>query len=939
MIRLLWAKRRNRFSEEVDTDASYHPLLFHLIDVAAVVELLWQEVLKRHFKEQVSQGLGLDAAVAGTWLAFFAGLHDFGKATPVFQGKWEEARERLREASLPCSPPEVVVSHGALTAALLQQMLHQHFPAFPPRLVDPIGLVLGGHHGIFPRASDLGWVTRKVRGGERWRELQDALLQAFISVWGVSGLRVPKVPELGPAFLLGLAGLVSVADWIGSNEEFFQFTSPETDHREYPTLARRRARQALAALGWLGWQEPQSLVSLPDLFPIIRTHGLRPLQAAAAEVGAKLTEPGLVIVEAPMGEGKTEAALYLADCWAVSLGQKGCYVALPTMATSNQMFSRVQEFLLHRYPEALVNLQLLHGHASLSAEFQVLRQRADRLFSPVAIQTEEADRPGWPQGDVVAAEWFTHRKRGLMAPYGVGTVDQALLAVLKTRHYFVRLFGLSHKTVIVDEVHAYDAYMVTLLERLLEWLAAFKCSVVLLSATLPQARREALFNAYVKGMGRAVDTLSVPATRYPRLTWATASAAGALHFEASRQFSRTLRLQWLPGGGSEGTNPADNLGEMMATTLAEGGCAAVICNTVSRAQELYAALKKYFPSENAGDGWPELDMYHARFLFEGREEKEQRALLRFGKPGGRVGEKEVRRPRRAVLVATQVIEQSLDLDYDLMVTEMAPVDLLLQRAGRLHRHTRPKPAGLQEPTLWVMSPERLEPAPAFGAGSEAVYDYHILLKSWLALNDRTNIDIPEDVEGLIESVYGAGQSPVEVGPEVMEAWHRSREELERSLAEEAYQARTRYILPPDYPDDILQDQNPELEEDDPAVHRSLQAVTRLGDPTVTLVFLHEVEGQACLDPQGKKPVPLAEKPDSAAAMALLRRSVSFFLRGLTQWLLKKGEIPPGWLKHPLLCRNRLILLDQEGRWRGGGYELQLDPELGVVVTHLGKEGK
>ena len=179
-------------------------------------------------------------------------------------------------------------------------------------------------------------------------------------------------------------------------------------------------------------------------------------------------QPGLVIIEAPMGEGKTEAAIYLADKWVTNRKQRGYYFALPTMATSDQMFGRVKAYLTKRYPSDSVNLMLLHGHASLSTEFEAIKDKFE-------IRNVASDDPNDKTFDsvnagVVASEWFTSRKRGLLSPFGVGTIDQSLLAVLQTRHVFVRLFGLAHKTIIIDEVHAYDAYMSTLLERLLEWL-------------------------------------------------------------------------------------------------------------------------------------------------------------------------------------------------------------------------------------------------------------------------------------------------------------------------------------------------------------------------------------------------------------------------------------------------------------------------------------
>jgi CRISPR-associated endonuclease/helicase Cas3 len=192
-----------------------------------------------------------------------------------------------------------------------------------------------------------------------------------------------------------------------------------------------------------------------------------------------------------------------------------------------------------------VNLQLLHGHAALSAELQLLRDNAAALFQPSSIHDED-DHPH--DATVVAAEWFTARKRGLLAPFGVGTVDQALLAVLKTRHGFVRLFGLGHKTVVVDEVHAYDTYMTTLLERLLHWLATLGASVVLLSATLPRGRLAALLDAFAAGRADTNSTAaSGPAILYPRISWVDDSnewTATCRRWQPRWRTTRRRRSSW-----------------------------------------------------------------------------------------------------------------------------------------------------------------------------------------------------------------------------------------------------------------------------------------------------------------------------------------------------------------------------------------------------------
>src|SRR5439155_18827385 len=225
-------------------------------------------------------------------------------------------------------------------------------------------------------------------------------------------------------------------------------------------------------------------------------------------------------------------------------------------ATSNQMFSRVREFLEERFAGTNVLLQLQHGHAALSAEFETNLKKGATLLKLTPVYDEIGTAHQHQHHDdctpgVVAAEWFTHRKRGLLAPFGVGTVDQAQMAVLHTKHVFVRLFGLAHKTVIIDEVHAYDAYMSKLLERLLEWLAALGSPVVLLSATLPGERRKALLAAYRRGLNGYVKEAPVAPVKpveYPRITWATKSESAEQHIESSAELSRILQLKWVNGG-------------------------------------------------------------------------------------------------------------------------------------------------------------------------------------------------------------------------------------------------------------------------------------------------------------------------------------------------------------------------------------------------------
>lgn len=911
----LWAK----LSRSSDGSIVYHPLLCHMVDVAAVVREMWLSVLSPKARRETSLALGFgrDQEAAGLWLAFLGGLHDIGKASPGFQLCNEEVRPTFEAClkaaglSLPRVPRKT--RHGIITATVLKSLLEDGF-GIPGSLASRVATAVGGHHGLFPSTGDVNTVSTSAVGASDWQALRLRLAEQLARLLLVPRDKVPGALDNTAA--MQLAGLVSIADWIGSNECYFPHTPVDLlpDISVYKAEAEEQARLALKELGWSGWPASAEVKTFRESFP--RIPEPNHLQRTVEGIAKGMDSAGLVIIEAPMGEGKTEAAMYLADYWSGTLGQQGHYFALPTQATSNQMFGRVQQFLSGRYESGLVNVQLLHGHASLSAEFQVLRERADRVLHLSVSDDQIEDE----EERVIAAEWFTYRKRGLLAPFGVGTIDQALLSVLQTRHVFVRLFGLSHKTVILDEVHAYDAYMTTLLERLLEWLASLGTSVVLLSATLPSARRKALTEAYAKGLG-ADNGTSAPHKRYPRVMWLTRSHTEAESVETSGRSRKHLLIEWVDGTVPSDKSESFSLGERLKAALKDGGCVAVICNTVVRAQNVYLALKRYFP-DMADDGFPELDLLHARFLFQDREKRERRALQRFGK-----GDRPV---KRAVLVATQVIEQSLDLDFDLMVTGMSPVDLLLQRAGRLHRHVRTRPPGLEQPHLWVCRPQVDDGVPQFEQGTKAVYDHHVLLRSWLELHDRRVVRIPEDVEELIEGVYGEQECPPNLPGPLRQAWGETRKEQEHAIEAEKNEARDRWLNHPKYEGHLWRLIADPREEDSPEFHKAHQALTRLAEISVATVCLYGTPEQPYLDRERSESVDLGSAPDLALTKHLLRRSVHIPDKRAI-WDLLRIPVPEGWQKSPLLRNHRPLFLSQEGSALIDSYSVVVDDNLGVVI--------
>lgn len=904
----LWAKRSRANGSD-----SFHPLNCHLIDVGTVAGALWDRALPLSARRWFAQGLGIDEENARAWISLLAGLHDIGKASKVFQH------------------PEQFVDrtpHGTISSVVLPDILRASPFELQPALAKRLATVIGGHHGIFPTSSDIVGAQRQQQthiGKGDWRAHRTMLVNDLVRALAFVSATRPTAMDNARA--MWLAGLISVADWIGSNTEFFPFAvsgagiANACDLEAYAERAARQARMALQALGWNAWPVVSEPRTFEQLFP-----GLVPndLQHKVSELTTHLTEPGIVIVEAPMGEGKTEAALLLADHGNALLGMRGHYLALPTMATSTAMFRRDRDFLARRYPDDLVQVQLQHGHAALSEEFDVLKDAFRASFLSEIEIPPDAERgfDDAPAG-VVASTWFTYRKRGLLAPFGIGTVDQLLLAVLQTKHVFVRLFGLAGKTVVVDEVHAYDTYMSTLLERVLSWLAALDCTVVLLSATLPRARRERLVAAYQRGRPERTDS-SIRSTRYPSLTWSIGEKTSTSGIETSDLARKHVHVcPVVEAAGSD----RRWLGERLAKTLEQGGCAAVICNTVRSAQETYLALKEFFPGRGS-DEEPELDLLHARFLYADRETRERRALKRFGKPDASGQSPD--RPHRAVLVATQVIEQSLDLDFDLMVTELAPVDLVLQRLGRLHRHRRQaRPTGT-DADLWLVLPSEADGVPVWPRGVTHVYDEHVLLRSWLALRGRDTIAVPDDVAELIETVYDDTGNPAsDIPGEIQSRWTATSADLQARREREQGLARRLLVLPPVYdPDGFLEDPNRQLDEDDPSTHHDLQALTRLGDLTVTTI---------CLRPEETEEVQPTAEMTRKRTRALMRRSVTVSSPGAVQELV--GTPPPAsWSGSPLLRHCRLVRLDGDGRAVIGSYELDVTAELGVRIRAQGGEG-
>ncbi|AGG07000.1 CRISPR-associated protein Cas3 [Dehalococcoides mccartyi] len=882
----LWAKTGR------GGDLYYHPLLYHMLDVAAVATHMW-ELLSEDQRKRIGYTLGNEARAITLLLA---GGHDIGKASPGFQQQVPQLSELT---DLQVSVNDQNRPHGFVSACVLNRFF-----------TTVLGQIAGGHHGIFPRSLDLR-MGRDILGNREWEIARNGLLQELAKVLkiDISDDTKCKPKIIDPFIIPLLAGLISVADWIGSNQDFFPCLTkpgqlPELVGDKYFEVAKDRADKALHELGWM----PGVIFAKEAPFTHVFS-GFIPnsLQNSIEDIAIKQTSPYLMIIEAPTGQGKTEAALYAADLALCRGFARGIYIAMPTQATSNAMFKRVQvDYLKNRRHKGKLNLQLVHGNALLAGMGEV---REGEISDFKIADTDTGDT----NTDMEAQSWFTAKKRPLLSPFGVGTIDQSLLSVLQTRHWFVRLFGLAGKVVIFDEIHAYDAYMITILERLLQWLAEIDCTVILLSATLPEARRKALIYAY-SGQNSSENKC------YPRIT-----LAQSRHYinqetnelivckEVSVEDSHCIYLNF-------SRNDLEILAGELTRKLEHGGCAAVICDTVDRSIEVFRYLQ-------ANMHETECLLFHARTLQVWRREREDEVLRKFGK-----GTKQhdgsytnPDRPFRAVLVATQVIEQSLDLDFDLMFSEIAPVDLLLQRIGRLHRHSRTRPEGLEMPQFTILCDGNRGGAPpdTFGKNIEHIYDRYILLRTWLVVRGKAMIEVPAETEKLIEKVYGTDEEIC--GPDWIEALEKAKRNLVHEQEESQKAASRLLICPPCDSEDIVRQFNCELfDDDDPEVHTAIRAATREGDPSIMLVMVNA--GAV-----------LAAEPALDEVRDLLGHSTMLSYKGLYHELASNCETPKGWEKNTHLNHARLMCLDENNRAKIGGYILTVNEKLGIVIEKESKD--
>lgn len=605
--------------------------------------------------------------------ALTVACHDDGKVSPTFQ--------RKIYSNLSSSPAEVwqVIKddttdesawggHAGVSQATL---MHAKVGKFIPEIA-------GQHHGFSPNLGGRS-ASSEVFGGDAWLAQRIELINQLKHALNED--RFPEVKHDLHAKLL--AGLTTVADWIGSGKLF------DDPRQDWQPLIEQAVNEA-------GFIAPKVITQLS----FQNVFGFPPRQAQV-QLFEMANQTGIYVLEAPMGMGKTEAALYAAYRLLEQNKATGIYFALPTQLTSEKIHERVADFLgkilaadsLHATP------LLVHGQAWLKQ------------------QMGEEAAPG--------GAWFSQCKKAILAPFAVGTIDQALMAVLHVKHGFVRAFALAGKVVILDEVHTYDAYTGTVMDELVDALKQLGCTVIILSATLTQERRQKLLKTNVTS--DAYPLISGLATGQP-LYESPVAVTESRQVNVSIQQDEVVALE-------------------EALTRAEMGQQVLwIENTVAEAQEKFALLS----ARVSGMG-VETGLLHSRFTQIHRQQNEQQWVTLFGKDGW-----EDRKKKGRILVGTQVLEQSLDIDADFLVTRLAPTDMILQRLGRLWRHQNPNRCNGAVEEAWIIAPlldaAIANPEQAFGTSAK-VYAPYVLCRTLEVWQQQTQVSLPADIRSLIESTY------------------------------------------------------------------------------------------------------------------------------------------------------------------------------------------
>lgn len=666
-----------------DTNGIYHPVLNRLSEIT-----------------------GYDSDTLLAKIVFICAIHDIGKIHPTFQGRDEETLEVLRQENLNQMSFDTRFRHEQYGANIFDRLSVEDVDI---KNSDIIAQIIRMHHQKEQKKNsdiDIIKIDDKEKA-KKWRHIQNEIYDYVKNIFRFDNLNlINKNISKSKLFVVqnAILGIMITSDWIASNSYVF-------DNQQYKNVdefLESRKTQALRFLNNEGLIRQQ----IPVMQNFMSAFGFngRPVQNDVEKIVHK-NDIKCMLIESDCGSGKTEAALYAAAVLGNRSGLSGIYMGLPTGVSAEAIQDRVDEFLTSR------------------------GMRNTKLYTSKSMLLREPDKQ---------PVWTDMSRQRLLASSAVGTVDQVMTAARLVRFESVRMDGLASKVLIIDEIHAYDAYTLAVIKDLLKICGELDVPVIMLSATLPISTKNDLLGVLGDGDIELHNG-------YPVISYVTKD--GRVHEHVSRQYmpDKKISCELLPI-----LNDNDKIALYAVDAVKDGGCECVIMNTVADAICVYDKIKKNKKNDC------KIILYHSRMTINARDKTSRKILAMCGKD-------RTKRPERVIIVGTQVLEQSLDIDVDYMITAICPIDLLFQRIGRYHRHG--DEGTIREHVVVANTVQVLIPATlsSYG-GTEYVYEKCYLDATIDAIREHNgHLLIPSGMPDMINYVYSYASIDVRVRQIIDEA--------------------------------------------------------------------------------------------------------------------------------------------------------------------------
>lgn len=861
------------------------PYKIHSLDTEGIMTLLYDKWLSESVRDYISINLNTSCDIeeskymARNFCRIVALLHDIGKMTPAFQSRITSNIE---------NHTEMLARNGLKVSDITEASKSPHNIAGQFILEElgfskSISIIVGSHHGratqncrgqLSYRSNYFG---RRNEQEQKWRRLWTEWVDYALKKTGWTSIDALPKPDVKVQMII--TGLLIMCDWIASNTDYFPYIDIDSNISDEECW--NRVERAWNKLNFPNSWYAENINDLSEFFKKRFPYEPNLLQKTVMDIVSENHKEGLYILEAPMGIGKTEAALASAEILASKFGAGGIYFGLPTQATANGIFGRIRDWAKGCDTENHT-IRLAHGMTELNEEYQ-------EMFKGKATDSED--------GSVIVHEWFEGRKQALLADFVIATVDQFLLASLKQKHVMLRHLGLLGKVVIIDECHAYDAYMNVYLDRTLTWMGAYKVPVIILSATLPPKRRTELIKAYFNQKNDIIISNKSNSLAYPVITWTSGKEV----------IQKSVKNN-IPDKHIIVTEIDEaNLITILSEKLSDGGCAAIIVNTVGYAQWLSEKISEEMPDFK-------LICFHSRFTAADRAAIEKKLLTAVGKKSS-CNDRD-----RLIVVGTQVIEQSLDVDFDFMITELCPMDLLLQRSGRLHRHERIRPDRLENAEIAILR--------SADNKSNNIYSEWILKRTEKYLPKE--LVIPECIPYLVSKVYDNPENDEELNSK---EW----KEFERVISDKKTKAE-KYCIKSNMLKSRLWTSLADFLNDDAGNNSAAEASVRDADETIEVIVMKKkTDNNYCL-PSATDSVIfdttllLSDEEARLIAMQRLKLPLYFSKKYNFNNTVKALDVMPlNWRNSKWLNGEMLLLIDKNSEAELIGKKLRYSKERGLEI--------